>query len=430
MTDDTNLTVNTNNRADRYWVPAIIAILLAAAVLRIGIVHYANAHPDRFMWPDSQRYLQVAANIVAGRGPIVSSADRTGVDPGYPLLLSWLTRVWDGNIEKIAAAARWLNVPIGLATVLFAAYLGRLLFSARAGLAGAAILAVQPIQVYFHALVLTEVLYTMLLVGSLYMLARYTMGSGGVSLFLAGIGLGLASLTRSSGLFLPVLLLPVVAWAGWRRVQTGRTSSALASLVTFCVCYACVLTPMTYRNYRILGTFVPVRTGAGASLLEGNGPWADGGPGMEKVQWPKYPPDANEYARDKINQKAAVEYIKQSPGRFVRLAAGKFLRTWNVRMNLAGYKNPLYDLLAMVSTIPVYVLLAIGWWRHRRQAIRWYLLVVPALYFSLLHMVFVGSVRYRYPAMPALMVLAGAALASGKQEQVADKPPLPAVAGA
>ncbi len=178
-----------------------------------------------------------------------------------------------------------------------------------------------------------------------------------------------------------------------------------------------MLVPVAYRNYRIVDAFVPVRTGSGATLLEGNGPWANGGPGMEKVHWPKYPADANEDVKDRINRDAALGYIRQDPGRFLKLAASKFVRTWNVQMNLSDYQRPVYDLLAMLSTIPVYLLLAIGWWRHRRQVSRWYLLLAPAIYFSLLHMVFVGSVRYRFPAMPALMVLAGAAFVTARQDE-------------
>ncbi len=211
------MTNGTNSAGDRYWAAGLTAILLVAALLRVGIVRYANVHPGRFMWPDSQRCLLVAGNIAAGQGPVISPADRTGSDPGYPLLLSWPARLWPGQIDKIAAAGRWMNVPAGLATVLFVAYLGRLLFGAGAGLAGGAIAAIQPIQVYFTGLVLTEVMYTALLMGALYVLARFMMKGSWANLFLAGIGLGLATLTRSSGLLLPVFLLPIVAYAGWRR---------------------------------------------------------------------------------------------------------------------------------------------------------------------------------------------------------------------
>ncbi len=408
----------TDNRADRYWAAALTAILLIAAVLRVGAVHYANTHADKFMWPDSERYLQAAGNVAAGYGPIVSPSNRTGVDPGYPLLLSWPMRIWSGDLDKVAAAARWINVAAGLATIIFTAHLGRLLFGSLAGLVAAGILAVQPIQVYFHALVLTEVIYTTLLIGSLYALARYMLSGGVVNLFSCAIGLGLATLIRSSGLFLPVLLLPLIVYAGYRQLSgQGGLRGAAAALVTFCVCYGCVLMPAAYRNYRVLGAFVPVRTGVGESLLESVGPWADGGPGMQKIHRPEYPDGANEYIRDRMDQAAAIGYIKQDPNRFLRLAGNKFLRTWNVRMNLSDYRSPIYDLLAILSTVPVFVLAVPGWLRHRGQVSRWFLLLVPALYFTLLHMVFVGSVRYRYPAMPAIMVLAGAALVTARKDE-------------
>jgi hypothetical protein len=243
-------------------------------------------------------------------------------------------------------------------------------------------------------------------------LARYMQGGGAAHLFGCAIGLGLGTLIRSSGLFLPILLVPLVGYAGWCQGSAkGGRGGAISSLAAFCVCYACVLMPAAYRNYRLLGAFVPVRTGVGTSLLESVGPWADGGPGMEKfVPGRQYPPDANEYVRDQADRREAIVYMKQDPRRFVQLAWVKLLRTWNVRMNLSDYRKPLYDVLAMVSTIPVFVLALVGLLRHRRQVGRWSLLLVPVVYFTLLHMVFVGSVRYRYPVEPGIMVLAGAAL--------------------
>jgi len=39
-------------------------------------------------------------------------------------------------------------------------------------------------------------------------------------------------------------------------------------------------------------------------------------------------------------------------------------------------------------------------------------LLLPAIYFTLLHMLFVGSVRYRLPAMPMIVVLSAVGIAS------------------
>jgi hypothetical protein len=47
-------------------------------------------------------------------------------------------------------------------------------------------------------------------------------------------------------------------------------------------------------------------------------------------------------------------------------------------------------------------------WLKRKHWQGWLLVVLPIVYFTLLHMVFVGSLRYRVPVMPFMMVLAGA----------------------
>jgi len=405
-------------KADRLWVVGLCTIVAVACVFRAGMIIYANRHAERFWWPDSERYLTAARNVAEGLGPVVSPFDRTGVDPAYPLLLSWCVRMAGEDSQRAAALARWMNLPMGLGVVLFSAYLGRLLFGEVAGLAAAALVAVHPVQVYFHGLVLTEVTYTCLLTGALYAVGRYWLAGSGFDLFFAGLGLGLATLTRSSGLLFPLFVLPLILLGGWRQkpqtpgwfAASAGPGGMISAAVVFVVCYAAVLVPAAYRKWRLVGDVVPVRTGSGASLLEAVGPWADGGPGFERIVWPEYPPGANELERDRINRAEAIRYIMQDPARFVRLAGVKFLRTWNIRMNEPRFRRWPYDVLAMAGSLPIYLLAAVGLWRHRRSVGRWYILLAPAIYISVLHMIFVGSVRYRYPAMPALMVLAAGAL--------------------
>jgi hypothetical protein len=52
----------------------------------------------------------------------------------------------------------------------------------------------------------------------------------------------------------------------------------------------------------------------------------------------------------------------------------------------------------------------VGFLRSKRRS-RLVPLLIPAAYFTLLHMVYVGSVRYRVPAMPPIYVLSALALA-------------------
>jgi hypothetical protein len=60
----------------------------------------------------------------------------------------------------------------------------------------------------------------------------------------------------------------------------------------------------------------------------------------------------------------------------------------------------------MLSYVPVLVLAAAGTWQTIRFGWPYLLCWLPAIYFTLLHMVFVGSLRYRQPAMLGLIVLA------------------------
>ena len=47
-------------------------------------------------------------------------------------------------------------------------------------------------------------------------------------------------------------------------------------------------------------------------------------------------------------------------------------------------------------------------WRYARRDWPYLLCILPAVYFTLLHIVFVSSIRYRQPAMLPLIVLAAA----------------------
>jgi hypothetical protein len=53
----------------------------------------------------------------------------------------------------------------------------------------------------------------------------------------------------------------------------------------------------------------------------------------------------------------------------------------------------------------------VGVWRYTRFGWPCFLAWLPAVYFTLLHVVFVSSMRYREPAMLALIVLAAGVLA-------------------
>ncbi len=392
--------LNTPPMIPATWRKWLSRILLLAIICRAAILLYAEQAPERFNFPDSHRYVQVARNIAAGLGPIDSTDVRAGTDPAYPAILALGVKLGCESDTAIFRFARIVNAVLSVLSVALLALLGRRLVGDLAGLMAAAILAVDPILLYFNALVLTETLYILTLLVALTAIASRR---GLPGMVLAGAAFGLGAMTRSTSFLLPFALVPIV----WRFLPGGRRAGGVAILLA---AFLVVLTPNIIRNAQLFGRFVPVRTGGGAGLMEALGPWADGAPGMDRIEYPPTPDDANESDRDAVYRRAAWRWVQENPGRTARLALTKLARTWSPMMSAPGHSSAAYQAVAILTVAPIYLLAITGIFIMRRRVFVLTLLLAPAAYFTLVHMILVGSVRYRVPVMPLLFLLAGVAI--------------------
>jgi hypothetical protein len=137
-----------------------------------------------------------------------------------------------------------------------------------------------------------------------------------------------------------------------------------------------------------------VRPGAtGASDLAGikDGTAVDG---LTEVEW-------NRHFR-----RAAWRAIREDPGRVLGLVPGKLARTWSPVLHAEEFQSPWIRVVFAAWYIPLYLLAVMGIWSCRRRWGACTGLLLPAICISLLHGVFVGSVRYRLGALPTVAVLA------------------------
>lgn len=396
----------------RRW---LCATLLGGVALRVCLLVYAEQRPERFDFPDSHRYVRVARNIVAGKGPIDSAQVKAGTDPVYPAILSAGIRLGASSDEAVFRFGRIVNAVFSCASILLISMLGRAICGDRAGLIAAGIFAIDPILLFFNGLVLTETVHITILLAAMCCMARL---SSRYALLLAGCSgllLGLGAMTRSTGFLLVFAMLPAV----WLLTRPGIRRATVGLCLAGSIA---ALAPMVMRNYAVLGAFVPVRTGGGASLMEALGPWADGGPGMDRIVYPAMPDDANEIERDRICRKAAVDWARENPGAALRLCVVKLARTWSPLMHAEGYSGTGLQAVALASSIPVYILAVCGAFALRGFPGKLVLLLSPVVYFSLVHMVFVGSVRYRAAMMPMMFVLAAVALARFLETRTKGRP--------
>ena len=107
---------------------------------------------------------------------------------------------------------------------------------------------------------------------------------------------------------------------------------------------------------------------------------------------------------------AAVEWARDNPQKVAWLAAVKLRRMWGPFPNANEFQNPWLRWLLAATYAPVIALALIGAWRFAGRDWPSLLCCLPAIYLTLLHVVFVSSIRYRQPAMLALIVLAAAAV--------------------
>jgi 4-amino-4-deoxy-L-arabinose transferase-like glycosyltransferase len=229
---------------------------------------------------------------------------------------------------------------------------------------------------------------------------------------------GLATLMRPSWLlFLPFagVLSLLLTTQRWKQM-------AIVGLmfVSFCV----TMTPWWIYTTVIAGRFVPTSLQVGASLYDGLHPEANGASDMRFVrdfvheqrradlQQKPNPKQLFEDRLDERMKQASLTWAKSHPGRVAQLAAIKFLRIWSPWPNALEFRSLSLRLVLMISYTPAMILAGIGLWRARKMGWPLLLLVAPAIYFTLLHVIFVSSIRYRQPAMIPLLILSAFAVAA------------------
>ena len=404
---------------------AWILILSVAVALRVagGIWWQSRLGAEqKFFFGDSHAYSVLGQAVARGDPYQYESPDRRVFrSPGYPLLLAGLFRILGDDAKPMAA--RVLNAALGGVAVGLVGWWATWLFDAQAGRIAGWIAALYPGTVAMGAFVLSEAGFcvVMLLQLALWGLAwRATSNSRTVVLALAAGAAGAtATLIRPSWLLFAPFALAVALVIDRRRARHVIIG------VTMGVSFVACLLPWWIRNAQVSGRFVATTLQTGASLYDGLNPDADGSSNMEFV--PKFTaeeravdspgPDTFEYRLDRRMREAALAWARENPLRAVQLAGIKLLRTWNVWPNEPSLRSWPLRLAVFVTYTPLVCLSLVGIWRFTSWGWPYTLAWLPAVYLSVLHVVFVGSIRYREPAMLALTVLAAGVLAGFSRER-------------
>jgi hypothetical protein len=428
-------------------------LLILALALRLAAGWAWQARLEgRFGMGDSESYWSLGLAIAQGRpyecGPEHAQVFRT---PGYPILLApilWLA----GDGQTAVLLARAEAALLGTLAVLAVWWLARLLFDDRAAMVAAVLAAFYPEAIAQSALILSEATFCPLM---LLQLAIWTIAWNSATWqrrtifgFCGGLAAGAATLMRPSWLLFTPLAAVVGIVVGSRgegsqterggsttaaptgETQTRRTSSPAKQCCTirthdFCIATCMILglivamLPWWIRNLNLTGRFVPTTLQVGASLYDGLNPNATGASNMdfvprflaEEQERPDRPTSQSvELGLDHRLRAEAMAWAWANPGRAVQLTGIKFLRMWNIWPNEPRLSSWPLRLAVLFTYTPLLFFAIIGALRTFRRGWPYILCWLPAAYLTLLHVVFVSSIRYREPAMLAVLALAAGAI--------------------
>ncbi|MEI7605784.1 MAG: hypothetical protein WCJ64_00225 [Rhodospirillaceae bacterium] len=338
-------------------------------------------------WPDSATYLADGDNLFL-HGHTLSFVSM----PLYPIFLHVFGAFGPGGALTAQAVVSALSV------VLAAWLAWRVIGSWTAAAITAAAMAVYPVLLFYANAMLTETLFTFLLLAAVaaWWERRWITGS---------VFLVLSILTRPALDMVAPLLLLSVCLAHRERLTVALTGRRLG---TYATVYFLLMAPWWIHNYGMYHQFVRLNLGDGITVRLENNPTFD----RVGLDFPALLPSLAEDARpfpDPVEANAALKaaawhYVTGNPGHYLERCIDRLGRFWTP---VPGSSKPAINLLSFAVTIPIF-LGALGY-LLRSDGARWRRvapMVLLILYLTAVHTVTHALYRYRLPIEPFLIILA------------------------
>ncbi len=344
-------------------------LVVAGALLRFGFAIAA----DELREDERYRYAMIADHLRRGEGFAIEGNPTAQAMPLWPAMVAALPPAVKPQLLSALLSS--------LALVAFAV-VARRLAEPRVALVALGLLAADLDQAHLAGTILTEPLFTLLL-----LLFAWAWTGGRTAAAAAAIGLG--SLVRPEAFLVPLAL--ALFTREWRR--------PLCLLAGVLLCVA----PWAIRNARVFGAFVPFTTTGGITLNSGMNETEAELPFRKRGQarGKRYrhalvmARERTEVVDDRELGRQAIEYALAHPGAALGITASKAAQLWTP-MQRKG-TSAVYALATLLS----WAALLRGRARFRTP------LVAPLLaVMTFVGLVFLAIPRYRAPYDPYLFLVA------------------------
>lgn len=406
------------------WLGLVLALALG---LRLAVVGWLAGMP--LFVADERDYDALATHLATfGEYAYERGVPTSLRPPLYPALLAGVYRLAGPQSHSLV---RLIQALLGTLTAGLVWQLGRRLFDFRTALVAAAVCAAYPSLVAATGLVLTETLFTFLLVLGVVLLVEYRWRGGWGWLAVGSAVLGLAALTRSVLWLFPPILLGWVILAG----RSPRWVVRLGHAGVVAAAFGLVLLPWTIRNTLLHKTLVTVDVMGGRNFMMGNyehtpldRPWdaisMEGEQAWHHVLLAAHPDrrPRTQGQLDKLALRYGLDYVRRHPLQTLVRDVAKFFHFWQLeREVVAGLARGWWGglprwavLLAAAAIVGSYVVVLLsGVWGALRVGSACpagaVLLVLVVVFVCGIHTLVFGHSRYHLPLMPLVGVFAAAA---------------------
>lgn len=406
---------------------------------------------------DAVGYDTIGWNLVQGNGfSLQESAPFTPTmyrEPVYPYLLGTIYKIFGHNY----AAVYLFQIFIFSLTCILVYFLARDIFGEKVAKYSAVFTALCPTLANYPSYLLTETVFTFLLCLSISTLTKAIKKQRALWFFVSGIILGITALCKAVMLlfFFAVFLGVFLLRKNWGHFF----KKCVFPLAIFTFAFLTVVSPWSYRNYRLFG-YPQIRLGGGAALCEMADKLDDSFEDMKQAavfNFSEYlgvllfpgvvdnPRDFilrskkshirrgqlaqqnfNSVEIDRIMEKEALEKIKKRPFRYLaqtfleleKMTAfiyiptlnethiiNKFCRLRNGRLILFSIRG-FFRLIAY----PITILATMGIWFDRKQWHNWYFPLGAIVYINLIYSLLFGLGRYALPLVPFYLIFASVGL--------------------
>ena len=405
-----------------------VAVALTVIVLFFAVPALERSASSHYTLGFADDYDLLGRHLASGQGYRFGRelGETMMREPGYPLLLAGLFKVFGFGIE----AARLANLLLAAATALLLWHLARRVTRDQAAACVAAtVFLLYPGTLVAEARGGVEILFMFALVGFMLLLYRAIEADSAKHYLLAGLALGGVVLIRSTPLLFPLVLLPCLAWAAPPGGRLRR--AALGGLLVGAMGLA--MSPWVLRNHALSGEFVPTASVQGVAAQEGqytcerlsfdsdflalqlqaarerNRLASEAGLRFKSGYYQYFYTVADEVTFNRALLHRAFARYREDPAFLAQCAGSNLLNFWFLG------KNGLATAVNAGMQLPLLALALAGLYMTARRSapMAWAPIALFAAYLLAVHVPIIAHARHSIALVPFLAIFAGSALVGG-----------------